>query len=419
LIIVGTLFFQALFLIYRFPFISAYRAFLEANLLLLFFVGLMVALLSLPTWFLKRRIIKKAKQKIRSYPDLRVIGITGSFGKTSTKEFLAQILSSRFKVLATREHNNTDIGVAKQILKELESHHEVYIVEMGAYKKGEIRSICDLVSPEIGIITGLGTQHFSLFGSFPRLLEAKFELIDSLPGKGLVVLNGDNKFCLAFARQTALKKIIYSTRGQRTDFYAEDIKVFREGIEFRMQKEGKRRIFRAPLLGKQNVNNLLAAISTASYLGLSLGKIAQEVAKIKSLPGTMRLLIGKGKVNLIDDSYNSNPEGVLAALAYLKVFPGRKFMIFQPMIELGRATFTEHRRVFRKATRICDLIFLTNQNFYDQIMTGVNKKLREKVLLAKSPKQMIKSFFSNLSRKDVILLEGKEAARYVEFFLKI
>ncbi|HUW21986.1 MAG TPA: UDP-N-acetylmuramoyl-tripeptide--D-alanyl-D-alanine ligase [Candidatus Bathyarchaeia archaeon] len=416
---------QVCFLLFRFKVAQINRyadgvlqVFLEADILIAVWVAISVASLALPSLFFKREIIRKAIKKIKTYPDLKVIGITGSFGKTSTKEFLASILNSRFKILATHVHHNTAIGIARQILLELDGNDQFYIVEMGAYKKGEIKTICDVVKPEIGVITGLGTQHLSLFGKLENLVEAKFELIDSLPGNGLVILNADDKLCLKFSQLTRLKKILYSTKNYQTDLYASKIKVFKDKLNFQVTKGEEKQTFQARLLGKQNISNLLAATAIASNLGLTLKEISQEIDKIKSLPGTMNSVEGPNHSTLINDTYNSNPEGVLAALNYLKLFLGQRFLIFQPMIELGKATWIEHKRVFRKATKICDQIFLTNRNYFREILAGINQEERKKISLVGSPRYLRQKIFSLLKKDDVVLFEGREANKYLKVFQK-
>jgi UDP-N-acetylmuramoyl-tripeptide--D-alanyl-D-alanine ligase len=391
--------------------------FLLVHLILPFLVFVSTKLASLPTVFLKSLIIAKAKKKIQAQPHLKVIGITGSFGKTSTKEFLAQILSSRFRVLATFKNQNTPIAIARQILKELKPDHEIYIVEMGAYKKGEIRSLCDLTSPSIGLITGLGRQHLALFGSFKALKAAKFELIESLPKNGLALFNGDNKFCRELARKSPVKTILVSTQKRSADFYADQIQVLKRRVKFRVKTARQQQVFSARLLGQQNINNLLLAIATAQNLGLDLRSINKALSQIKSLPGAMKLFFAPGGVNIIDDSYNSNPEGVLAALLYLDSFPKRRFLIFQPMIELGPVTGQEHARVLAKAQKVCQAIFLTNKNFHPIIKKEFPEIESENFILVKSAKHFLKNL-PQLKKDDALLFEGRETGKYLKLFKK-
>jgi len=168
-------------------------------------------------------VLKKATKKIEELKlagsDLVVIGITGSYGKTSTKEFLAAILSEKFKVLNTKQHQNSEIAVAKCILNDLKPEHQIFIAEVGAYNKGKVKEVCNMLKPKIGIVTGVNEQHLSLFGSMENLLSAEGgeELAKSLPSDGLLVLNADNKYCLNLYKKFSGKKKIYSLKKDKID----------------------------------------------------------------------------------------------------------------------------------------------------------------------------------------------------------
>ena len=194
----------------------------------------------------RNRILRKAKKKISQFlsaqagKSLTVIAITGSYGKTSTKEFLAAILSQKFNVLATQEHKNSEIGIAQTILNNLTINHDVFIVEMGAYNKGGIKLLCDIVKPKIGIVTGVNEQHLATFGSMKNLLSAEGgrELLERLPKKGLLVVNGDNKYCLDLykksLRQGKLKTKIYTLKKDKvdSDIWTEDMAVEKDFVSF-------------------------------------------------------------------------------------------------------------------------------------------------------------------------------------------
>ncbi|MFH1894776.1 MAG: Mur ligase family protein, partial [Patescibacteria group bacterium] len=170
-------------------------------------VSIIVLLFQPLTVLARNRIIKRAKIKREKFPNLLVVGITGSYGKTSTKEFLASILSERFNVLKTKNHQNSEIGISQCILSELKPEHEIFIVEMGAYNRGGIKLLCDIVKPKIGILTGINEQHMATFGSQENIIKGKYELIESLPRSepqvllrglpkdGIAFFNVKNKYC--------------------------------------------------------------------------------------------------------------------------------------------------------------------------------------------------------------------------------
>lgn len=370
-------------------------------------VTILVVLMNIPAKIFQKFTIAKAKKKIENHPELLVIGITGSYGKTSTKEFLSQILSQKFKVLKTPANINTDIGVAKTILRSLKKEHQVFICEMGAYKRGEIKAICEIITPQIGIITGIDEQHLSLFGDLRNTIATKFELIESLPKKGLAVFNGNNKYCLKMA--------------ERAKKMGREVKIIK----------GQKVNFRANLPGRHFLENILMANAVAEKLGIMPKEIAQVVKKLKLPPHRMQLF-KKNDLTIIDDTYNSNPQGVLAALDYLRACKGKKILVFQPMIELGIASGGLHEKVGKKAGEICDLIILTNRNFYQDFLKGVRGR-KAKVSLEKDlPKMtplLVRSAtflpavrqMANLCgreiKKGAILFEGREAGNKLKLLI--
>ena len=344
--------------------------------LLLLVVTILVVLTNIPAKIYQQFIIQKAKQKIKNHSDLLVIGITGSYGKSSTKEFLAQILASKFKVLKTPANFNTAIGIAKTILKDLKKEHQIFVCEMGAYKKGEIKSLCDIVKPKIGLITGLNEQHQALFGSLENTISAKFELIEALPKTGLAIFNGYNKYCLEMSKKA---------------------KKMGRGVKVAKKEKNNLKINFA---GEYFLENIHMAKAVAEELGIESKEITQLVKKIKPPAQTMQIFKKNGLI-LIDSTYNSNPQGVLAGLEHLKTYSGKKIFVFQPIIELGKASAELHQKIGKKAGEICDLVILTNKNFYKDFLKGT----KEKVTLKKDLPKI---------KKGAILFEGKEARSYLD-----
>lgn len=378
--------------------------------------------LAIPTKLHRARIIAQAKKIIKNHPKLLVIGITGSYGKTSTKEFLASILSTKFKVLRTVGSNNTDIGVAETIVRNL-SDQEVFVCEMAAYKRGEIKAICDIVRPKIGIITAINEQHLDLFGSLENTKRAKYELIESLPKDGLAVFNGNNSYTLELAKKTkklGLTVLIYqyinisiyeSGLLKKSDgrVTASDIKVFPQKLEFEVQIGREKGKLTTNLLGKQNIENILAGIGVAHYLGMNLKEITAAVRDLRSPEMTMKPFPGPSGSILIDDTFSVNPAGVLAALEYAEIYKGKKILVLQPMIELGEAAEKAHREVGRVSAKICDLVILTNRNFNKPFFEGAGRD-RKKVLILDGRKAA-KKIEEIADKGGVVVFECKEAAR--------
>lgn len=393
------------------------------DILLFFIIAIIILILAIPTMIQRMSLSEDAKIIIAQHPKLITIGITGSYGKTSTKEFLAGILSTKYKVLKTMGSQNTEIGIAKTIIDSLKDQ-QIFVCEMAAYKKGEIKSICDMVKPKIGIITAINEQHVELFGSLENTIAAKFELIEALPKKGLAVFNGNNantRQLAEKAKKMPLITVIYQYTDEllmtKSQFSARMINVLPDRLDFEIQVNGQKITTSAPLLGVHNVENILAAVVVASHLGMSLDEISQAVKKLQPPEMTMKPYPGPSGATLIDDTFNTNPDGVLAAINYMKVYTGKKILVFQPMIELGEASLRLHQEVGEFAAKNCDLIFLTNRNYYESIVQGADLVENSNDKFSVLPlDQAIKIIKENLSKESVVVFEGKEAARYLMAF---
>jgi len=374
-----------------------------------------IVLLVQPFFVIARNnILKKAGQKIRQQKNLKVIAITGSYGKTTTKEFLATILSVKYNVLKTKEHQNSEMGIAKCILQELNPEHEIFVVEMGSYQKGGIRLLCDMVGPQIGIVTGVNEQHLSLFGSIENLLSAEGgqELATALPDNGLLVLNGDNKYCLNLYKKTQKPKKTYSiNRGKiNSDIWAEDIEFSQNHISFSAVNKQKEIFhFNANVLGRQNIQNLLAAILVAKELGIGFDRIALAISNIKPEHSGITLKKNKLDINIIDSSYSSNPDGVLADLDYLDIFNGKKLIVMPCLIELGKKSAEIHEKLGQKIGKICDIAIVTTKEHFESIKKGaMYSGMEEKsIIFCENPNDIYSIITLQAAENDAVLLEGR------------
>ena len=372
------------------------------------------------TILLARRIIKRAREKRDSFKNLKVIGITGSYGKTSTKEFLFVILSSCFNVLKTEKHHNTDMAIAQTILKDLKPEHQVFICEMAAYEKGGIRSAAVLAKPNFGILLGTNEQHLALFGSMENLISAEGgkELIDSLSEDSSAIILDRRKDL----KINHLKSQIFCSVKEKLDFWAEDIKVEKESVSFNLNtKDGERALFKLNLIGAQNVENILLTVACAKELGMNLKEIVHASEKIKPLDKTMEPKKGINGLLIIDDSYSANPDGVVSALDYLKIYEQKKIIIMPCLIELGKASKQVHQRIGRKIAEICDLaIITTKEHFLDIKQAAIRKGLKEKnILFMENSKEILKKIKSFCNSGDVILLEGRISEDIINQLIEI
>ena len=410
-----------------------YLSFSSVIFLSIFLIPLIILLFQIPSFLWRKIIINKAALKRRQFKDLLVIGITGSYGKTSVKEFLTVVLSSKFKVLSTPAHQNTDIAIAQLILKKLTKDIEIFIVEMAAYKKGEIISPCLLTKPNIGILTAINEQHLSTYGSLENTIRTKYELIESLPRDGLAIFNGDNDYCYQLYKINQNKKRIYSIQssvaGVPADIHITSLAVNRSFLSFKLvNRKGESAVFKANLLGNHNVSNILAAACCASELGMSLEEIALACQKIESRQSGIQLKKGIGGLNIIDATYSANPDGVMSHLEYLNIWPGKKIIVMPCLIELGKASKRIHREIGRKIGQVCDLCIITSQERFQEIGKGaVEKGMKSKnILCTDNPKEIFKKIklflkdepSSKFSAKEcVVLLESRVPNRLVNLLV--
>ena len=299
---------------------------------------LLVALAAALIWPVERLIFhlyfRDAEKKILKNDRLIRIGITGSYGKTSTKFILADILSQKYNVLATPASFNTPMGVTRIIRERLTPSHQVFIGEMGARHVGEIRELSHLVHPQIGILTAVGPQHLDTFKTIERIESTKYELIDALPQDGLGVFLHDDGIVTRLYQKTEKPKMLAGK--ENADAWATDVAVSPQGSHFTLHV-GDWEPFEVstPLLGRHNISNILAACCVAKYLGLNREQIKRGIRQLKPVEHRLQLLKTAGGVTVIDDAFNTNPTSSKEALAVLSSFPGRRVIVTPGMVELG------------------------------------------------------------------------------------
>ncbi len=369
------------------------------------------------TTYMKQLVIKRAKHKIIHNPQLKVVGITGSYGKSSCKEFLSTILEQKFKVLKTPGNVNVDVGVARVVLRNLTPQHEVMVCEMGAYKKGEIAKICDIVNPDIGVITAVKDSHLSLFGSLEKIKEAKYELIEALPENGLGIFNADTEGSMALAKKAksdGISRVVTYSLKDKGKLNARNIEVEAERILFEFGKAQ----FEAQLNGKQNIPNLLAAIIAARKLGMSYEEIAEAVKKIEQPAKVMQLQKVSDELQIVDDGYNANPDGVIAALDYLSIFEEYyKIIVFPGMLELGDNSDDEHQRVARRIAKVCDFAVFTSEDFERQLKSGLQKMGKSSYAFISDDQDSILALLKkkiSQHQKVIVLFESRGAEKVMK-----
>lgn len=368
--------------------------------IMVFLSPIVGVLLTVPfVTFQKRNMINKVR-KILENSDSTIVGITGSFGKTTTKEFVAQILGTKFKVVKTIESENTILGVINRILLSVKKDTEILVTEIGAYKKGEIKEVTDFLHPSVGVITGIEGQHLDLFGSIDNIKNAKFELIESLPKGGLAIFNENSSEVSELVKRARRRKEIRVI--SFSDKYNSDVnyKILESDINSVTFKVFDQ-TFSAPIHGIHFVECLVAGILIAKEMGMSFSEIKKGVRKVKEPGKTMSVK----KINnsiIIDDSHNASERGFKSALNYLELFGDKKKVVITPgIIELGTESFRVHTEIGKEMSQFVNEILLTKNEFKNYIAQGLGNK---KNILKFYSDDKLKEI---LNENSVVLLEGR------------
>jgi len=314
-----------------------------------------------------------ARRVLEERPDLIKIGITGSYGKTSTKFILAAILSEKYSVLPTPSSFNTPMGLTKVIRTDLEPHHQVFIAEMGARHPGDIRELCELVRPEYGVVTSVGEQHLETMGDIETVASTKFELIEGLKPGGVAFFGADDGgWCDKLFARARCEKYRAGLGSGYLSMYAEDITVGPSGSRFTLSDgEGGRVRCATKLLGKHNIQNIVLSCAVAKRLGMTMEEIARGVSRAQPVEHRLQLIEGANGVTVIDDAFNANPSGAAAAFEVLKSFPGRHVVVTPGLVEQGEREEELNCRFGQQMGAVVDVAILVGPKRTTPIARGL------------------------------------------------
>lgn len=306
----------------------------------------------------------------------KVIAITGSFGKTSTKHILNHILEAAAPTLATPGSVNTDMGITRVIREQLDEKHQFFIVEMGAYGPGSIARLCRLTPPDVGLITAVGAAHYERFKTLETVARAKFELAEAVFEKhGEVVVNKDGIAPdLLTERMTAVPGT-YRVVGTEAEVAISDYRLTADGIEVTVQDAGEKHTLKAPLFGRHQAGNIALAAVSAHALGLPWAAIKGALASMPQIRHRLEVTKTPGGATIVNDAYNSNPVGFEAALECLDVLKGekgRRILVTPGMVELGDKHDEEHASLGRLAAQHCDVILVVTPERIPTFLEGVS-----------------------------------------------
>lgn len=290
---------------------------------------------------------------------VKVVGITGSVGKTTCKELTAAVLSSGYQVLKSEANLNTEIGLPLTLLQ-LRPEHEQVVLEMGMYGLGDIRLLCQMARPQIGVVTNVGPVHLERLGTLEAIAQAKAELVESLPVDGWAVLNGDDPLVAAMAERTSARVALFGESPQCSVRGTVLSTSGLEGISFRLTCDDESVDVSAPLPGRHNLYNALAAATVGLADGLSLQEVAAALAAADVLL-RLRVLSGPQGSTILDDTYNASPASMLAALDLLAELPGRHLALLGDMLELGTFEEEGHCLVGERAAQTTDILYTVGE----------------------------------------------------------
>lgn len=336
---------------------------------------LWVALSGLVAWPVEKGIselyFRDAQRILRERKDLIRIGITGSWGKTSVKFILGTILEEKFHTLVTPASFNTPMGVTKVIRSKLEPGHRVFVAEMGARHVGDIKEMCRLVHPEIGILTSVGPQHLDTFKTIDRIIRTKYELIDSLPQDGISFFADDGDICRMLYEKTEKEKFISGLDSSYDDAWAENVAYSPEGSSFDLCIKNERIHCQSQLLGELNIRNILLCAAVSYRLGLTIDQIARGIARIRPIEHRLQLIRNPGGMSVIDDAFNSNISGAKQAFTVLRCFPEKRIVVTPGMVELGEKEYEMNREFGEAMADCCDMAILVGKKRSQAIAEGL------------------------------------------------
>ena len=369
----------------------------------------------LPICFLVENSIL-ALQKIAAFwrrkLDLRVIGITGSVGKSTSKEAIAQVLSQRYTTLKSAANLNNEIGLPLSILK-LTPGHQRAVLEMGFYVPGEIKLLCDIALPQVGVITNIGTVHAERAGSQEMIATGKGELVEALPAspQGIAILNFDDPFIRPMKNRTKAQ-VFYYGMSPEADLWADEVSSFGlEGIRLRIHYKNETLHLRVPMIGRHSVETVLRAASVGLVEGLTWDEIIHGLQENQA---QLRLsaIRAKSGALIIDDTYNASPESTLAALNLLSELQGRKIAVLGDMLELGQYEREGHEKVGFRAAQVVDVLVTLGQRAHIISQSARMAGLDQAAIFENEDTGTVINWLNeNLRSNDAVLVKGSRGLR--------
>lgn len=397
----------------------------------------------------RNKLIKTVQRKQRSLKNLTTVAIVGSFAKTSTKNMLYTLLWKDFYIVKTPKSYNTAVSIARSFLRDVKETTQIFIVEMDAYHPGEIKQLCSILKPDLGIITAIGAQHLERFGSMERLAKTQFELAEALTSRSsflrkqesvkpegaeskttdshfhgndgikgqkepVLFLNADDEWTNALYPEYDGIKQVFFGKNEGRDVQVTDIKVLTNSTTFTLRIKNEKMPIELPLTGEHQALNFAAAAAIAYQLGLPLKQIQERAALI--LPTEHRLEVKKaGHLTIIDNSYNTNPTAARSSLKLLKNTTGSEKIIITPgLVELGEQSDVENKLLGKEIAEVADMAIIVGEYAKDPLKEGLKEAgfPDEKMHFIKSTARALDMVYKNAKKDAVILIENDLPDQY-------
>ncbi len=342
--------------------------------------------------------------------DLRVIGITGSVGKSTTKEMVAEVLGTRYRTLRSPGNLNNEIGLPLTILK-LGPGYERAVLEMGFYVPGEIQFLCDIAQPQIGVVTNVGTVHAERAGSQEAIARGKGELIQSLPSDGVAILNFDDPWVRKMEEKSKARVFFYGLSPE-ADLWADQIEgLGLDGIRFRLHYQGEVLHSHVPMIGRHSVHTALRAASVGLNDGLAWQEIFEGLSHGHAQLRLVAVRSGNGAL-ILDDTYNASPESMLAALNLLDEMDGRKIAVLGDMLELGQYEKQGHEIVGMRAAQVAKVLLILGPRGHMIADAAQRAGMKSaQILEFEKPELVVDWLNQNLTSNDTVLIKGSHGLR--------
>ena len=355
----------------------------------------------------RNHYLNEAKQILADHSDLIKIGITGSYGKTSTKNIMQAMISEAYNSLMTPASYNTPMGITRTIREMLKPIHKVFVCEMGADHVGDITELMEFIHPSIGVVTTIGPQHLATFGSQENITREKMQMIELLPSNGLGILNYDNEFIRSYKVKNNVRTVTYGIHTEGVDYLAKDITYHRNGSRFTVVNGDDEVVIETKLLGEHNIQNILSAIAAARYLNVDWKTIQRAAKTMKQVEHRLELKTINGR-RFIDDAFNSNPSGSAMALNVLSTMPGRRLIVTPGMIDLGKKQEEINKEFGKKMKDKADTVILVGKNQTKPIYEGLRESGfdMDQVIVVYTVREALTFVYQTTTPEDTILLEN-------------